>query len=100
MKALLNVSLLILVMFPARLAAYHNGPLAVLDARQAAYDAHNVEAAVAFFAGDAVVTLLVGTPRQVQYVGRSRSGAGKRPCRRSKVCARSCWESGTSPATP
>jgi len=72
MKTLLNVSLLILVVFPARLAAHHIGPLAVLDARQAAYDAHNVEAAVAFFADDAVVTLAVGTPRQVQYVGKEQ----------------------------
>ena len=70
MNALLNVSLtmslLILVMVPARLAAYHHGPLAILDARQAAYDAHNVEAAVAFFADDAVVTLLVPTQESAE----------------------------------
>ena len=68
-RALLMLSLAIPTA-PIRLAAQDADPVAVLDARQRAFEARNLDAAMAWFADDAVVTVLVGTPRQARYVGR------------------------------
>ena len=62
--------LVVLTLAPALVGAGGLDPVAVLDARQAAFNSGNLDAAMAFFADDAVVTMLAGTPRQAQYVGR------------------------------
>ncbi len=76
MRRLLHVTVVISLcaaaIWPVRLEAHHNDPVGVLDARQAAFNVHNLDAAMAFFADDAVVTVLVDTPRQAQYIGRAQ----------------------------
>ena len=66
------LSLAVPVLSGAAFAGSPDDPVAVLDARQAAFNVRNLDAAMAFFADEATVTMLVGTPRQTQYVGRDQ----------------------------
>lgn len=69
-SALLLASLLAPIVFgPGFVGAQELDPVAVLDARQEAENAHDVDGALAWFADDAVVRLSVGSPQERLFVG-------------------------------